>query len=189
MPDWSLQQDYFSASKYFEAGFNVCRRRGLEDIHLPRWSVDAPETIILSGLRVGTVLEVAEYEINTESAWPVTNLSKMMLFRYCEMASSNDAYQAQEDQSLEMSLLNASWGPPKIEVGDLIILSSVSLVPLILRSVHADAYHFVGGCCLVDSLLQGGENEFAAMTEDPGFSQIMHGSAWDEGKIEEFWIG
>jgi hypothetical protein len=57
---------------------------------------------------------------------------------------------------------------------------------LVLRR-DGDAYLFVGGCWLIDSELHGGvDSDQFDIEDDPGFSTIMHGSAWDETKVEDF---
>jgi hypothetical protein len=74
------------------------------------------------------------------------------------------------------------------ELGGIIIVAKGSRTPLILR--RFESHHlFVGGCWLIDKQL--GEN-FHQAPVDPGFSNIMTGSVWDEiGKgrqEEEFYI-
>jgi hypothetical protein len=85
-----------------------------------------------------------------------------------------------------MDMYNSSWGPHWAERGDVIIISPLCTIPLVLRR-DGDAYLFVGGCCLIDSELQSRiGSDFDG--NDPGFSTIMHGNAWDEKKVEEFRI-
>lgn len=71
---------------------------------------------------------------------------------------------------------NTSWGPYWVEVGDIIIVAKGSSFPLVLRRFR-DYYLFVGVCWLIDSQIRE-RATFSA--EDPGFSDIMRGSVWDE---------
>jgi hypothetical protein len=91
-----------------------------------------------------------------------------------------------------MDVNNSSWGPHWAERGDVIIISPVCSVPSVLRR-DGGAYLFVGGCWLIDSELQDIVDDETSLRDQiknvPGFSTIMHGSAWDETKLEDFRIG
>jgi hypothetical protein len=84
-----------------------------------------------------------------------------------------------------MDMNSSNWSPHWAERGDVIMVSPLCTVPLVLRR-DEDAYLFVGGCWLVDSKLQGHPSK--KLKDDPGFSTIMHGSAWNKRKLEHFRI-
>lgn len=81
------------------------------------------------------------------------------------------------------TLLQSSFTP---NVKLAISLSSLELHPCLWFS--EDSYLIVGGCCLVDSELEGLGDGFGDLAQDPGVSLIMQGSAWDESKLKDFYI-
>lgn len=183
-----MEQDYFSRSKYVNDKFNVSYGTRVRSNHVSIHSSVSPDTLIISGVDVGVVTEISHFDLDIDSAWSDNLFSMIRLFHYRKV-DSNDVFPGTLRASLEaMTLLNASWGPPKIEVGDIIIVSNASSVRLVLRQTANSSFHFIGGCCLVDSILQGVEDEFADLATDPGFSPIMHGGAWDDQRIQQFSI-
>lgn len=112
----------------------------------------------------------------------------LKLFRYNQDPSRDSLPRVAEEAASMMNLTNSSWGPHWAERGDVIIISPMCTIPLVLRR-DGDAHLFVGGCWLIDSELQSGTgfNELD-IAKDPAFSTIMHGSAWDETKVEDFRI-
>lgn len=92
----------------------------------------------------------------------------------------------------EINELNTSWGPLGTEVGDIVIVAEGSGLPLVLRR-HNDKtkFLFVGACVLINFTLSSfAPGEIAIMgsletpldvtndnlSQDPGFSPVMHGA-------------
>jgi hypothetical protein len=119
------------------------------------------------------------YAINHLSEESSTHIG---LFRYQRSGENNDNMSFKP--STDMTLTNSSWSPSKIEIDEIIVISRWSPVPLVLRKL-GDSYLFVGACCLIDSELRGSTKEHGAFGADPGILSIMHGSAWDETRIED----
>lgn len=182
-----MKQDYFSRSKYVNDKFDVSRGSRTGKMRFVTQNSGSPDTMIISGICVGVVSNTFRFDLDIDAAWSDNMNSMITLFHY-QKTSSERRHTGPFTASNTMTLLNASWGPPKIVTGDIIIVSNVCNVPLVLRYATASTFHFVGGCCLVDSVLQGVADEFADLATDPGFSDIMHGSAWDESRVEQFRI-
>ncbi|KAJ9151264.1 HET-domain-containing protein [Pleurostoma richardsiae] len=106
---------------------------------------------------------------------------KIALIRYDRRPTSYhrrdnpDPWPAVEEGGEEISWKNTSWGPYRAEVGDIIIVTPLSNIPMVLRRREGDGYLFVGMCWLIDSRITPGRFE-----TDPGFSDIMRGSIWDD---------
>lgn len=76
----------------------------------------------------------------------------------------------------ESTILNTSWGPYGAVKGDVIIVANGCPLPLVLREFER-GYLLVGGCILIVSSIK---NLVNFQADDPGFSDLMRGSAWKE---------
>lgn len=200
VPDWTTEQDYFSKTTMF-ANIPGCFRQSLREIPEVRYPLLRPDSLILSGIYIGAVQTVSCIELSVNNKFPPTKFTRMKLFTYNrDVPASNNSSEIRllapptltkvETNTLvpAEAMLTQSWGPPKTEPEDIIIISPMCSVPLVLRRVSAVSYLLVGGCFLVASKLDRGEDENVNILNDPGFSTIMHGSAWDESKVQDYYI-
>jgi hypothetical protein len=142
--------------------------------------------LTIPGIYTGLITNVAVIELGIETK--LLDYRLLKLFQYNQDLPRDSHVRASEDNTALMDMYNSSWGPHWAEQGDVIITSLLYTIPLILRR-DGDAYLFVDGCWLIDSELMGGiEWDPPDLENDPGFSTIMHGSAWDETKVEDFRI-
>jgi hypothetical protein len=200
VPDWMTDQSIGGRLIYFAStisGISATRNEPSNKMKIRRESAFTIEEdtgiLALSGVFVGVVTAV--HTFNLEYNWEESSKNTMGLFQY-SLDANREAHhnlipKIPWDQSRNM--YNTSWGPFWVETGDLIIISTTCRTPMVIRR-NGDSYLFVGGCWLIDRVLQGpGDgiaNRFAAkeLINDPGTSSIMRGSTWDESKVETFRI-
>jgi hypothetical protein len=190
--DWTTSLSLVARTMYSVAsGFDAPRSSNMKPAH-SLVSFD-DNTLVLQGRPIGVVTRTSFSDVvfglgELENEYH----DKLKLFKYEQHPSlKQPGDQILPDDTLDtadppMTMKNSSWGSYWAETGDIIIVSQACTIPLIIRK-HGDAYLFVGGCWLVDSELRKGQRD-AKATEDPGFSTIMRGSAWDKNKLEEFRI-
>jgi hypothetical protein len=186
--DWSTQQGIVAKTmSLISPGFRTCKGSNyMHEYNNKRMSI-SNGTLTIPGIYIGLITHVSVVELNLEAK--SLDYRSLKLFKYNQDPSRDlCAWASEEDTTSPMDMYNSSWGPHWAERGDVIIVSLLCTIPWVLRR-DGDAYLFVGGCWLIDSELQGGvgSDQFD-IKDDPGFSTIMHGSAWDETKIEEFRI-
>jgi len=154
-------------------------------------------TLVIQAIPVGTITKTCFFDVifGIGKEWQDT----VKLFTYEKNYAGMQNISGQKTlhdgtkgpMSPTMTMSNSSWGPYWAESGDIIIISRLCWAPLVLRRDGTE-FLFVGGCCLVDSELRGSGpghmSDIEALSKDPGFSPIMHGSAWDEDKLETFRI-
>ncbi|KAL5329554.1 hypothetical protein ACEPPN_003068 [Leptodophora sp. 'Broadleaf-Isolate-01'] len=150
------------------------------------------DTLVLQAIHVGTIISACFTMVRFGERGPPQTVK---LFKYTESPSfeqegvnhsANVAGDYVRDVS-SVSLLktnNSSLGPYWAEKGDIIVITTLSSIPIVLRR-NAKSFLLVGGCWLVDSKLAG---NIMSPGQDPGFSKIMYGSAWSESKLEKFYI-
>jgi hypothetical protein len=188
VPDWSVQQAVVAKVIYLcSAGFCSCRGFDFkQEYNYKRMSINNG-MLTIPGIYIGLITNVAVVELGFETK--LLDYRLLKLFQYNQDLPRDSHARASEDNTASsMDMYNSSWGPHWPEQGDVIIISPLCTIPLVLRR-DGDAYLFVGGCWLIDSELQGGiELDPLNLENDPGFSTIMHGSAWDEAKVEDFRI-
>jgi hypothetical protein len=217
VPDWTTKQ--MLVPRFIEelaSEFSANRGLSVTDVNYSSPS-PSPNILVIKGLFVGVVtgthitpllrdgdaddrIKLIRYDRNPQKRH---NLSPSQL----EPWPASDASEA-------VDLSNTSWGPWWAEVGDIIVVAAGSTVPLVLRPVsNSNAssqngsaspnslgqlarYLLVGSCVLIDAQLRTlGLAE--KLSDEPGFSRIMFGSAWEkvsgtdvlnEGVLEEFWL-
>jgi hypothetical protein len=186
--DWSTQQGIVAKTMtMISPGFRTCKRSNyIHEYSNKRMSI-RNGTLTIPGIYIGLITHVSVVELNLEAK--SLDYRSLKLFKYNQDPSRDlGAWASEEDATSLMDMYNSSWGPHWAKRGDIIIISPLCTIPLVLRR-DGDAYLFVGGCWLIDSELQGGVgSDEWDMKDDPGFSTIMHGSAWEETKGEEFRI-
>jgi hypothetical protein len=172
VPDWSVQQAVVAKTMHLYYWKRMSINNGM--LNIP-------------GIYIGLITNVTVVELDFV-AIPLDYRSLKLFQYHHDLPRDSHARASEENTASSMDIYNSSWGPHWAEQGDIIIISLLCIIPLVLRR-DGDAYMFVGGCWLIDSELQGGNEEGPPNLEnDPGFSTIMHGSAWDETKVEDFRI-
>jgi len=187
--DWSTQQGIVANTmSLISSGFRTCKRSNYLHEHNNKRMSISNRTLTIPGIYIGFITHVSVAELNLKAK--SLDYRSLKLFKYNQDPSRDlHAWASEAGVTSPMDMYNSSWGPHWAERGDIIIISPLCTIPLVLRR-DGDAYLFVGGCWLIDSELQGGgvgSDQFD-IKDDPGFSTIMHGSAWDETKVEEFRI-
>ncbi|KAH8672722.1 hypothetical protein BGZ60DRAFT_527019 [Tricladium varicosporioides] len=147
------------------------------------------DILVMSGVYIGTINRIGWGYTGSTVAEMLQGSTR--LFTYAFQPDRNHEPDANEkstefkDLDESRTLLNTNWGPFWVAIGDIVIVAAACCVPLILRR-QSDCFLLVGGCVLIDSPLQN--NNIKDLATDPGISPIMHGSAWDETKLEKYCI-
>jgi len=137
--------------------------------------------LLLRGIRVGVITEVRDVLLTSD--WQPGTEATLRLFGY---ESAGVRYNIDQPDGKLGTIRTASWGPCRAVVGDIIIVTPGSSVPLVLRcgaqgSSAGDGHLFVGACWMVTSELQ----DVGQLGKDPGFSPVMFGSANYGARREE----
>lgn len=153
------------------------------------------DVLVLNGVCIGTITETSSWQIGPHRRGDSRDHFTLIDWDpCCKRLGPSSSWSTTLNTGLLMTpkppaatILNTSWGPRWGEAGDSIIIAQGCCVPLVLRN-QAPHNVFVGACLL----LQGKLIDSGKMSTDPGFSDIMRGSAWEEvGKTpheEEFHI-
>ena len=215
VPDWTTKQ--MLAPRFIEelAGeFSANRGLSVTDVSYSSASL-SPNILIIKGLYVGVVAGTHAtfilHDGDTDDKIKLIRYDRNPHIRH-NLSPSQLSPWPSPDASTPVNLSNTSWEPWWAEVGDIIVAAAGSTVPLVLRpipvpksSVYSSqnqeqgppSYLLVGGCLLIDSQLRI-LGLIGNLREEPGFSRIMFGSAWEkvlswdgavrEGVLEEFWL-
>ncbi|KAF4629987.1 hypothetical protein G7Y89_g8156 [Cudoniella acicularis] len=194
VPDWTKPQDkILRFMNYVAGGFDASRVGNKlaeqNPERLAMFSIMADNMLVTSGVYIGTVDRIGWGCTGSAAADLLSGSTRLFTYvyqtdRHHEPGTKRKSVECQELEE-SRTMLNTNWGPFWMEVGDIVILAAICCVPLVLRP-QRDYYRFVGGCLLIDSSLQ--KESILEIATDPGLSPIMHGSAWDEKKLEEFRI-
>jgi len=194
--------------------FSANRGLSVTDVSYSSASL-SPNILIIKGLYVGVVAGTHAtfilHDGDTDDKIKLIRYDRNPHIRH-NLSPSQLSPWPSPDASTPVNLSNTSWEPWWAEVGDIIVAAAGSTVPLVLRpipvpksSVYSSqnqeqgppSYLLVGGCLLIDSQLRI-LGLIGNLREEPGFSRIMFGSAWEkvlswdgavrEGVLEEFWL-
>lgn len=143
-----------------------------EEPHL----VQDGRTLMVPGIRVGTVTEVREDRITDDEGLKGEDSVPIFGWHHTSTGQSYSLDNADGTRGLG-SFRNSSWGPSGTAAGDIIIVAARSNVPLVLRQVcvagEKEYYLFVGGCWLIESEI----GDLGKIQEESvGFSPVMFGS-------------
>jgi len=195
--DWSTSRSLVPAIMSFWANDAFCcsgdSDRDINNYSLkPRFQI-ANSTLVMRAIQVGTITRTSFVKVIFGIGEEYQDTMKVFAYdkNQGDTKSISDQNPLHKPMSSTMTMSNSSWGPHWADKGDIIVVSNLCWAPLVLRRGH-DSCLFVGGCWLVDSEVQGSQSremsDVEALSKDPGFSPIMHGSAWDEDRLQEFHI-
>ncbi|KAF4609835.1 hypothetical protein G7Y89_g15788 [Cudoniella acicularis] len=187
VPDWTANQN--DVARVIALLFDDFSASGSG--HLSRGRLDLLETIqfddstlILSGIYIAIVDRVGLRSLTRRTVDGLKDIAQVFTYD-----TNSDRRRDKITQSADLeacrTMRNTNWGPLLTEVGDIIVVAVASTIPLVLRK-RGGFYLFVGGCWLIDRELEATRSD--NWQSDPAFSRIMHGSAWDESKLEKFYI-
>jgi hypothetical protein len=190
VPDWTLQQGEFPYFIYLTSyNFNasLSKEKPAHNFRVTFELYDEEAALLLKCIYIGIVVGVrGGYDCHNLYVPGGENTAKIFTYDG-DPALRSERTTRRRELGPSRTLRNTSWGPMRTEVGDFVVVPAGSAVPLVLRR-HGDAFLLVGGCWLIDSELQRSDIDRDNFHEDPGWSTIMHGSAWDEAKVETFRI-
>jgi hypothetical protein len=215
VPDWTTKQ--MLVPRFIEElanEFSANRGLSVTDVSYSTGS-PSPNILIIRGLYVGVVTgtHVAPllHDGDTDDKIKLIRYDRNPQKRHNISPSRLTPWPA-PDASATVNLSNTSWGPWWAEVGDIIVVAAGSTVPSSKTSTSPPpssaspaqnpeqsqrTYLLVGSCLLIDSQLRT-LGLTGNLSDEPGFSRIMFGSAWEgalsrdgvvrEGALEEFWL-
>lgn len=203
VPDWKKKQGLICSimeakRTSFDAG------RGASSVHR-RLSHISGDTLYLYGRYVAIVTHTRSSSVirnlPTEEQIALLKHDRITLLKYDRtptkpsLSSTEYSLSSQDTPLANTTIISASWGPQQTKVGDIIIVVADLELPLVLRPL-GDKYLFMGCCWLIDSelkmfrLVGTGADECGVAENDPGFSRIMFGAAWEgimaDDKLEEY---
>jgi hypothetical protein len=199
--------------------FSANRGLSVTDVHYSSAS-PSPNILVIKGLYVGVItgthIAPLLHDGDTDDKIKLIRYDRNPHNRHNLSPPQLEPWPA-PDVSAPVNLSNTSWGPWWALVGDIVVVAAGSTVPLVLHPVAPSktssfsssptppssqeqgppAYHLVGSCMLIDSQLRT-LGLAGNLSDEPGFSRIMFGSAWEgvlsrdgvvkEGELEEFWL-
>jgi hypothetical protein len=208
VPDWTTKQ--MLVPRFIEelaSEFSANRALSVTDVQYSSPS-PSPNILVIKGLYVGVItgMHVTPllHDGDADDKIKLIRYDRSPYKRHNLSPSQLEPWLA-PNASEAVNLSNTSWGPWWAEIGDIIVVAAGSTVPLVLRPTCSTkcnseqsppTYLLVGSSLLIDSQLRTiGLAE--KLSDEPGFSRIMFGSAWEgvfrddvlkEGGLEEFWL-
>jgi hypothetical protein len=196
VPDYALRQPIMAQTFcLFAPGFAAAPPK--KEPILAGWSATDKKDdgiFCLHGVYVAIVTGICtKRDNNTDGK---RDLDEVTLIRYNEDPGKRhsliDSGEWLPDMSEPEIIMATSWGPSRTQVGDIIVVTEGSPIPLVLRA-DGKFYLLVGSCWLIvdritlqdsgpflyDFQLNTDVNGKEATTmDDPGFSDIMRGKLW-----------